>query len=323
MADHAEDDDFDGDIYIYRRGRAPQHITHARIHESIDEVEERAFLGCENLLQVETHDGLRKIGPSAFIGCKSLKRINLKPAVEIYQFAFENCENLESLEFGDRLETVRGMAFQGCTSIQQLNLPTITEISACMFRYCKRLTDVELSERLEIIWPNAFYKCERLQRIAVPLKRDLLVLDRQILASEYNQFDFCKQLTTVDLVGGVHKTIASLHMESWRAEMTAEINRINQVLPNTPAAEKTDEIRQWMESLLDKLDHYKAVHYKFVREGMTILALARLKILEADQFEREGRRRTRGDRKRARKVIRVTTGASIIIRNVLPFLKLE
>ena len=29
MADHAVEDDFDGDIFIYRGGRAPLHITHA------------------------------------------------------------------------------------------------------------------------------------------------------------------------------------------------------------------------------------------------------------------------------------------------------
>ena len=326
MADHALDDDYDGDIYIYRGGQVPLHITHARIHESMNEVEESAFIGCKKLLQVDTHDGLRKVGPYAFMGCESLKRINLKPAVEIYQFAFENCENLESLEFGDRLETVRVMAFQGCESLQQLNLPTITEISAYLFRYCKRLTDVELSERLEIIWPNAFTDCERLQHITIPLKRGLFVLDRPRTAPEYNQFDGCEQLTTVHLVGGVHKTIASLYMESWRTEMISEINRINQVLPTTRANEKTNAIQQWMESLLDKLDHYKAGHRSCVKEATILLELALWKISLtenwAESIEMEGRKMTRG-RKRARKENSVTSGADIIIRNVLPFLKLE
>ena len=46
MADDAEDDvewvddDFDGDIFIYRGGRrAPQHVTHVRIDKSVDEDE--------------------------------------------------------------------------------------------------------------------------------------------------------------------------------------------------------------------------------------------------------------------------------------------
>ena len=320
MADHAVDD---GDIYTYRGGRAPQHITHAIIDSSVYDIEDSAFSRCKNLLTVDTHDGLRRIGPYAFYGCKSLRRINLKPAVEICQMSFKDCESLETIEFGDRLEKVCGMAFEGCTSIQRLNLPTITKISAYMFRFCKRLTTVQLSERLESIWPNAFNDCERLQRIALPLKRDLLDYDEWW--ERYNQFDGCKQLTTVVLVEGAHnKTIASLHMESWRAELTADINRINQFLPIISIG-KTAAIQQWMESLLDKLDHYKKEHNRFVKEGMTVLALARLKILEADQFEREETGvLTRGGRKRVREEIRLTDGAvKIIIGNVLPFLKLE
>ena len=65
MAEHADGDDFDGDIFIYRGGRAPQHITHVLIDESVDEIEEEAFDGCENLLTVETHDGLRRVGKYA------------------------------------------------------------------------------------------------------------------------------------------------------------------------------------------------------------------------------------------------------------------
>ena len=33
--------------------------------------------------------------------------------------------------------------------------------------------------------------------------------------------------------GGIHKIVASLHMESWRAEMEEKIDRIDQVLPTT------------------------------------------------------------------------------------------
>ena len=42
--------------------------------------------------------------------------------------------------------------------------------------------------------------------------------------------------------------------------MIAEINRIDQVLPNTPADEKAGAIRQWMESVIDRMDYYKAEH---------------------------------------------------------------
>ncbi len=56
--------------------------------------------------------------------------------------------------------------------------------------------------------------------------------------------------------------------------MHEEINRVNQVLSTTPVNEKTGVIRQWMESTLDKMDHYKAEHYRCVKEGTTLLELA-------------------------------------------------
>ena len=271
MANNA-DDDFDGDIFIYRGGRAPEHITHARIDKSVNEVEADAFCKCKHLLTVETHDGIRKIGRGAFRYCTSLRRINLKSVVEIDGGAFGRCENLETVDFGDRLETIGESAFNGCYSLKTpLKLPSILDIGHHAFIACKSLSDVELSEHIELIGGGAFYNCKSLQRIAIPLKRYLF--DDYDAREEYSPFDACDQLTTVDLVGGIHKTVASLHMESWRTEMISEINRINQVLPTTTYG-KTDAIRQWMESLVDKMDHYKYEHYMYVEEGTTLLELA-------------------------------------------------
>ena len=106
--------------------------------------------------------------------------------------------------------------------------------------------------------------------------------------------------------------------------MNSEINRINQVLPNTSA--KTDVIRQWMEVVLDKMDHYKAEHCKLLKEAATLLELALWKANLGDSNkggEEEGGRTTRESRKRARVESCVTSGASIVIKNVLPFLQLK
>ena len=325
MADHAEDDDFfDGDIFIYRGGRAPQHVTHVVIDKSVDEIEEETFFRCRNLAQVDTHDGLRKIGTRGVYRCTSLRRINVNSVVEFEEAAFYGCDNLESVEFGDRLETIGVNAFCECTSLKHLKLPSIITIGENSFWSCKNLIDIELSERLETIEVRAFYGCERLQRIAIPLKRDLFGYSRYY--QKYNQFDGCEQLTTVDLVGKAHtQTIASLHMESWRTEMTAEINRINLVLPTTHADEKTAVIERWMELVIDKMDHYKAKHYRHVKEGITLLELA---LWKAKLGEKEGNaegksKKAKVDAESARKERRIMCGADMVIKNVLPFLKLE
>ena len=324
MADHAVDE-YGDDVFIYRGGRrTPQHITHARIDESVDEIEGGAFICCRNLLTVDTHDGIRRVGKDAFSWCESLRRINLKSAVEIDHNAFYKCENLESVEFGVRLETIGGSAFSGCTSITHLKLPSVITIEMYAFENCKRLTDIELSERLETIERRAFAGCESLQRIAIPLKRNLFEFNHYL--HRYNQFDACEQLTSVHLVGGAHETVASLHMERWRTEMIAEINRINQVLPYTSVREKTDAIHQWMNSVMDKLVHYKLEHYRYVKEGITLLELAlwKAKLDEKDDDSEEGRtEKAKVDAGSYRRNKRITCGADIVIKNVLPFLKLN
>ena len=301
-------------------------VTHARIDKSISDIECLAFRDKWHLLTVETHDGIRKIGGFAFYRCLVLRRINLKSAVEIESGAFCMCEKLETVEFGDNLETIGIGAFYQCNSLKHLKLPSIITIGRDAFSTCKRLTDIEFSERLETIGTVAFRECYDLQRIAIPLKRDLFEFSGP--NQKYTQFVYCEQLTTVDIVGQAHtQTIASLHMESWRAEMSAEINRINQVLPTTPANEKTNEIKQWIDSVIDKMDHYRSEHARNVREGTTLLVLAlwKAKLDEKEESPEEGKTRKVKvvDSESARKERRITCGADIVIKNVLPFLQFE
>eukprot|EP00984_Skeletonema_dohrnii_P005387 scaffold1896_cov86-Skeletonema_dohrnii-CCMP3373.AAC.3 len=325
MADHADDGDGgDGDIFIYRGGRAHQHVTHVLIDRSVEVIEQDAFKDCEQLVKVETHDDIRSVWYRAFYGCKLLRGVNLRSVDEIGEEAFYKCISLADVEIGNKLDTIEECVFGGCSSLKKLNLPYIVTIKSIAFCNCKALTDIEFSDRLETIGGHTFSDCSRLQRIAIPLKRDLITYDD--LLNEYNQFEGCDQLKTVDLVGGIHKTVASFHLESWSTEMIAEINRINQVLPNTPADEKTDEIRQWMDSVINKMDHYKAEHCRYVKESVTLLELAlwKAKLDEKEDSSAEGRaKKAKIDVDSVRRDRRVTCGADIVIKNVLPFLQLE
>ncbi len=108
--------------------------------------------------------------------------------------------------------------------------------------------------------------------------------------------------------------------------MHEEINRINEVLPNTHADEKTGVIRQWIESTLDKMDHYKAEHKRYVKEGITLLELALWKATLGENEEHAMERRTKKvkvDTESERKEKRITCGADMVIKNVHPFLQLK
>ena len=50
--------------------------------------------------------------------------------------------------------------------------------------------------------------------------------------------------------------------------MNQEIDRINQVLPNTPASEKTDDtITLWITSVINRMEHFKAEHNTLLKEA--------------------------------------------------------
>ncbi len=90
-----------------------------------------------------------------------------------------------------------------------------------------------------------------------------------------------------------------------------------------------------MEIVLQRIEHYKLEHYSLLEKATTqfelALSLWKTKLLDETFGDvivgTEGARTTRGQLKRARlesrQVARVTCGADIIIKNVVPFLKLE
>jgi hypothetical protein len=91
--------------------------------------------------------------------------------------------------------------------------------------------------------------------------------------------------------------------------MNNEIDSINRDLPNTPHKART--IRQWMERVLERIEHYKSEHYTLLKEDMTQLELALWDANLPNQLSE------------SRHEARVTCGANIIIPHVLSFLNDE
>jgi hypothetical protein len=305
-------------IFVYTGGRAPRDVRRAKIDESIDTIPANAFRDCEQLIEVEGHDKLKKIIAGAFQCCYSLKWLrNMTGVIEIEKHAFFGCHALSDLDF-DKVEIIGYGAFMYCRSLRSTNLPSVRRVGASAFYECRALTDAVFGEDLERIEGGAFYNCPSLRHIAIPLKDGLIVED--------GAFNHCTSLSRVDVAGGIHKTISSLHMERWRDETKEAIDSINQTLPETPRR-KANAINQWIRSVIDKMEHYKAEHQIVLKEAMTLLELALWKAnldeTESGVPSQEGARVTRRQVKRARKERCITSGAGIIIKNVLPFLQLS
>ena len=326
-------DDGVDDIFVYLGGdqEVPRNVAHVIIDRSVNIIPEGAFDERRELVSVEMREDVEKIEEFAFWNCISLRKIKLIGVREVEQFAFYSCP-LTDVEFGDELDRIGNSAFSNCGSLQKMKMPSVRTIEFGAFNSCEQLTDVELGGNLERIDTQSFDCCPNLRRIAIPLRDDIFPLPSPYSNSSLcNQFGNCPNLTTVDLVGvdGINKTISSLFLQSWKDEMNHDMmNCINQVLPHTTESAKTDTIRLWIGSLLGKRERYKAEHYRLLNQATTLLELAvwKAKLDEEDMahsLETKSAKRAKLNDVSIRKEQRVTSGASIVIKNVLPFLKLE
>jgi hypothetical protein len=267
---------------------------------------------------VKGHNKINKIEEWAFRGCTSLMSVTkMQGVIEIGEHAFSYCPALSEMEF-DKLEIIGNYSFAFCESLRSVNMPSVRRVDRSAFSNCDALTHVVFGKDLERIEGYALAGCDALRRIVIPLKQGLIVED--------SAFNRCENLSRVDaLVGGIHTTISSLHMESWRNEMQEEIDRINQTLPNIELV-KDYSNQTVVERVLGRMEHFKSEHKMLVKEAMTLLELAlwKAKLLnEADEKKCNVEKKAKIDSEVARKEHRVTCGASIVIKNVWPFLALK
>jgi hypothetical protein len=273
---------FDGDIFIYRGGIVPEHLRQRITHVRID---------------------------------KSVKIIEM--------CAFLNCINLLDVETHDGIIRIGKNAFNHCCSLKRIKLPGVREVEQYAFLFCFDLAEVEFGVELERIGRYAFDSCRHLRRIAIPLRENMFPVGDSL----NTPFNECHNLATVDIVGGIHKTVSSLHLKSWGDEMKEGINRINSVLPDMESWRKTSEINMLIVTVIRRMEHYKFYHNTLLKEAMTLLELALWKAkldedkIEEDPLDRKVKK-VKIDVDSVRRERRVTSGASIIIKNVLPFLQL-
>jgi len=252
------------------------------------------------------------MNPSAFYRCPSLKRVIIPGVTAVDRAAFFGCEALTDVEC-DKLERIGEWAFDGCKSLRSITLPSIEIVEGGAFNGCKMLMGVECGGKLERFGGRAFNNCLSLKRITIPLKNGMITDDDVFLG--------CRKLERVDLVDEVHETIAALHMKRWRDDMNDEIVRINRILPYTPDTPPgSSGIHRWFQSVLRKMEHYKAEHRTLLEEAATTLELA----LWKSRLCGDNNDVPEGDEER-RAECRNNSGAdmSIIIPNVLLFLKIE
>ena len=237
----------------------PDEVTHVII--AVRTIPKEAFRYHPSIIQVICGENVEKVEENAFEMCDNLRRVIMPGVKEIEWCAFTSCRVLTDIECG-KLEIIGEYAFGFCFSLSSIDLPSIKIVERHAFSCCTALTNVKFGKELESIRGVAFFLCHSLERITLPLK-DGMITDNDI-------FQQCFRLNHIDLVGGVHETIAALLMEEWKNDMNEEIGTICQNLASAWAGDalneggKTRAIRWWIRSVLGKIVHYKSEHRRYL-----------------------------------------------------------
>lgn len=113
------------------------------IGTSVKSIGSQAFVGCDNLSEVEYLYGLTHISEQAFINCTGLTEVILPESLtEIGHGAFEHCTNLKTLRLPNSLKTIKQEAFAH-TGLTTVVIPASVEnIENNAFGDITGLTDV-------------------------------------------------------------------------------------------------------------------------------------------------------------------------------------
>lgn len=175
--------------YIYDSFLNCSSLTSFIIPDSVIYVNNNAFSGCSNLVDVtilcanvgNCFSGLRSIrkctlgenvksiGSGAFSSCSGLSYINIPEGVtKIGLSAFAGCSNLVSIDLPSTVE-LGGNCFKGCKSLKSVVIPnTATIIEAATFWECENLAQIDIPSSVKEIGGSVFYGCKRLKNIHVP-----------------------------------------------------------------------------------------------------------------------------------------------------------
>jgi len=143
-------------------------ISDVIVPEGIQSITRNAFDN-RHLSSIQLPDSLKEIGDYAFSGCDKLKSIVLPvPLEEIGERAFSDCTSLGKVKLSKRLQQIGDYCFDDC-AIQYIDIPeSVMEIGAFAFHECEQLKQVELHAGLTRIDMAAFSKCSKLSEIDLP-----------------------------------------------------------------------------------------------------------------------------------------------------------
>ncbi|MBQ7761699.1 MAG: leucine-rich repeat domain-containing protein [Clostridia bacterium] len=189
--------------FVFRENRVLESIA---LPDTITFIEDEAFINCSELTTIVA--SVEKIGERAFYGCERLVNIpSFAGASEIGQSAFEKCISLTQIDISS-LEIIPKRLFQGCEALKTVTLGQgLVEIQEEAFRECIVLTDVSLPNGLVSIGKLAFLACSSITKIDLPNSIQSLNdpfsactgIEEIVIPSQLSQIEMCSFRTSTNL----------------------------------------------------------------------------------------------------------------------------
>ena len=115
-------------------------FNNVTIGETVAEVGDYAFAGCNTIENVELGTNVAALGKSAFEGCTALQAANIPAGiVTIGESAYSGCSAIKAVALGEasQLTTIGNKAFNGCTAVESVVLPAnVASIGTSAFVGC-------------------------------------------------------------------------------------------------------------------------------------------------------------------------------------------
>lgn len=114
------------------------------VGNTVTEIENRSFYGCEKLTEISLGNSVTTIGESAFRNCDNLTEISLPNSVTtIGESAFHTCENLTKVSLGNSVTKIGDFAFKDCENLTEISLgKSVAEIGSGALTGCSNLTTI-------------------------------------------------------------------------------------------------------------------------------------------------------------------------------------
>jgi hypothetical protein len=155
---------------IYEKAFFDKSFKSVILPNTLKEIEDYAFMGCEKLQSIDIPESVKKIGIGAFKDCTSLTKVMIPKSVEELGFgAFCSCTNLEEFTFETPCSLKSFTDYFDYSKVKTVTIPNSVKEIISMGN-CENLESVhfESSSSVEKIDVFAFYYCPNLSTIDVP-----------------------------------------------------------------------------------------------------------------------------------------------------------